>query len=160
MSTSHIVQQGEHLSSIAHDYGFQAYETIWNHSNNAQLRQKRGNANVLYPGDVLFIPDRVDKKVPAATGAMHHFQLIDAKLKLSVRVRDRAGKPMPNTECELEVDGQAYKLTTNAHGLVEKPIPATAKGGMFRVPELHLESPVQIGHLDPVDEQSGLAGRL
>jgi N-acetylmuramoyl-L-alanine amidase len=160
MSSSHTVKQGEHLSGIAQNYGFRNYEVIWNHPNNADLKKKRVNPNVLYPGDVLYIPDKVQKSHPVPTTAVHVFKVTVPTLKLSVIVRDRAGKPLPNTDCELEVEGEKYKLKTDANGLLEKPIPATAAAGTLRVPDLDLESPVQIGHLDPVDEKSGLAGRL
>jgi LysM repeat protein len=160
MSTSHTVQQGEHLSGIATKYGFRNYESIWNHGDNADLKTKRANPNVLYPGDVLVIPDKAQKTVNCATTAMHTFHLTMPKLKLRVIVRDRAGKPMPNTDCELEVEGEKYQLKTDANGLVEKPISPTAVNGALRVPQLQIESPIKIGHLDPIDEDSGLAGRL
>jgi LysM repeat protein len=47
MTTRYTVKQGDHLSSIAHEYGFPDYQTIWNHADNAQLKQKRKNPNVL-----------------------------------------------------------------------------------------------------------------
>src|SRR4051794_31646983 len=120
MSSSHMVQQGEHLSGIARQYGFRTYEVIWNHANNSQLRQKRVNPNVLYPGDVLFIPDKAQKTLEIATTAVHVFKVPIPKLKLRVVVRDRAGKPVPNTDCELEIEGENHKLKTDANGLVEK----------------------------------------
>ena len=160
MSTSHTVQQGEHLSGIAKKYGFRNYETIWNYGENADLKAKRKNPNVLFPGDELVIPDKEPKEVPCATTAMHVFNVTIPKLKLRVVVRDRAGKPMPNTECELEVEGEKETLQTNGDGLVEKLISVTARNGALRVPELQIESPIKIGHLDPIDEATGLTGRL
>jgi N-acetylmuramoyl-L-alanine amidase len=160
MSSSHTVAQGEHLSGIAQKYGFRTYEIIWNHANNASLKKKRVNPNVLFPGDVLFIPDKAQKTCSVPTAAVHVFKVKAPKLKLSLVVRDRAGKPMPNTDCELEIEGAKYKLKTNANGAVEKPISATAATGTLRVPGIDMESPVKIGHLDPVEEDSGLAGRL
>jgi N-acetylmuramoyl-L-alanine amidase len=160
MSFSHTVQQGEHLSSIAEKYGFRTYQTIWNHSDNAQLKNKRVNPNVLYPGDVLFIPDKTLRTEAIATGAVHVFQVMASNLRLSITIRDRAGKRLPNIACELEVDGQKIQLTTNGDGHVEQAIPRGAQGGTFRVPDLNIESPVKIGHLDPMEEKSGFAGRL
>jgi len=57
----HTVVQGEHLSSIAKKYGFSSYKTIWDHGQNADLKKKRQNPNVIFPGDRLFIPDKVEK---------------------------------------------------------------------------------------------------
>src|SRR5215471_3729102 len=97
MASSHTVAQGEHLSGIAEKYGFRNYEVIWNHGNNADLKKKRINPNVLYPGDVLYIPDKVQKSQAVPTTAVHVFKVTVPTLKLSVIVRDRAGKPLPDT---------------------------------------------------------------
>jgi N-acetylmuramoyl-L-alanine amidase len=82
MSGTHIVQEGEHLSSIAKRFGFRNFETIWEHPNNAELRQLREDAHVLNPGDALFIPDRELKKEQRPTGKAHIFQIDESPLFL------------------------------------------------------------------------------
>lgn len=160
MSKTHTIQQGEHLPGIAQKYGFRSYEVIWTHPKNADLKKRRVNPNVLYPGNVLFIPDKQEKTVGCTTAAVHSFQVKVPELKLSVIVRDRAGKPLANADCELEVDGAKYQLKSDGNGLVEKEISPAALGGTLRVPDLQIEAPLKIGHLDPLDETSGLAARL
>jgi len=160
MSSSYTIQQGDHLSSIAKTYGFRSYTVIWNHAQNAALKKKRVNPNVLFPGDVLFIPDKKPKDEDGETTAVHLFRLNVPKLKLRVVIRGRDSKPIPNANCELEIDGAKQQLQADGDGLVEKPIPATATGGTLRVPDFQIEAPIKIGHLDPIDEQSGLTGRL
>ena len=51
----HVVEQGECLSSLTQLYGFSDYRQIYYHPNNSELRRKRPNPNVLYPGDEVFI---------------------------------------------------------------------------------------------------------
>jgi hypothetical protein len=68
MSTNHVIEQGEHLSHLAAQYGFRDYLTIWDHPNNAALKDKRQNPNVLFPGDSVFIPDKEKKSVSRPTG--------------------------------------------------------------------------------------------
>jgi len=58
------------------------------------------------------------------------------------------------------VEGTVYKLTSNGKGLIEKEVPPTAQKGVLKVPDLDLEMPVKIGHLDPHDEDPGWQGRL
>ena len=57
MPVVHKVKQGECISSIAEDYGF-SWERIWNDLNNEELKQKRKDPNILYPGDEVVIADK------------------------------------------------------------------------------------------------------
>jgi N-acetylmuramoyl-L-alanine amidase len=155
---NHTVKQGEHLSSIAATYGFSDYRTIWDHGNNASLKQKRKNPNVLYPGDSLYIPDIQRKEVDCHTGAKHVFKLNAPELELWLVIRDCNHLPRPHTACTLKIDGASEKLTTDGDGVIHKMIPRTAKEGSVTVDEV--EIPIKIGNLDPVDTLSGQVGRL
>lgn len=160
MPTSYVVKQGDHLSSIAQQFGFADYRTIWNHADNSALRQKRKDPHTLYPGDTIQIPDKRQKNVNIATTAVHKFRLKDAPLMLRLVVRDFDHQPLANTPCELEVEGTVYKLTSDGQGKIETKIPKTAQSGVLRIPELELEIPVKVGHLDPLDEEEGWRARL
>src|SRR5450432_2358900 len=48
MPTCHIVEQGEHLSKIAADYGFRDSDTIWHYPDNAELKAKRKTPHILF----------------------------------------------------------------------------------------------------------------
>ncbi|MBI4950473.1 MAG: LysM peptidoglycan-binding domain-containing protein [Myxococcales bacterium] len=50
----YTVQPGDYLVKIAAEHGT-TWEAIWSHPANAELRQKRGSPDILYPGDVLAI---------------------------------------------------------------------------------------------------------
>jgi LysM domain len=91
--TSHTVEQGEHLSTIADRYGFVDYHIIWDYPANANLKKRRQNPNVLYPGDQLVIPDKQERKQSISTGKVHKFQFPTSKLRLIMIVRDVNGKP-------------------------------------------------------------------
>src|SRR5262245_17024459 len=160
MSQNYNVQQGDHIFSIAAKFGFRDYRIIWDDPKNATLKQKRVNPHVLFPGDIVFIPDKKEKTESIATTKVHRFKLNEETLKLRLVLRDFDNEPIPNVECELEVEGQVSKLKTNAKGMIEKEIPATAQKGVLKVPELGLELPVKIGYLDPNDEESGWKARL
>ena len=157
---SHTVCQGEHLSRIALQYGFRDGKLIWDHAQNAELKKKRVNPNVLHPGDVLFIPEKVQKTETRPTTDLHIFRVSSPKLMLRLVARDFDNKPIANTACELEVNGTKYPLTTNGEGRIEQAIPAAAETGVLRVPSLEMELPVKIGHLDPADEDTGWRQRL
>jgi hypothetical protein len=57
MADWHKIKQGETLSSIADQYGFLSYKTLYNDPQNAALRSKRPNLDILFPGDEIYIPE-------------------------------------------------------------------------------------------------------
>ncbi len=165
MSSYHTVAQGEHLSSIAKKYGFSSYKTIWDHSQNAELKNKRQNPNVIFPGDRLFIPDREEKTESRNTEKKHRFELKREKLKLRLVLEDLYEKPIANAKCELHVEGEQFKLTTDGQGKIERDIKPTDERVFLiiqdtQTPINEIVIPIKIGHLDPVDEVSGQKARL
>ena len=155
---THTVKQGEHISSIAEQYRFLDYRTIWDNPNNAALKQKRKNPNVLFPGDQLFIPDKQYKKVDRSTGQTHRFKIKAQTVMLRLVLRDLNSEPIANMPCKLEVEGKVYQLTTNAKGMIEQLIPKTAEAGKLSFSNFVI--PIKIGHLDPLEEISGWRARL
>jgi hypothetical protein len=157
---TYAAKQGDHISSIAKQFGFRDFLTIWNHPNNSALKKLRKNPNVLFPGDSVFVPDPLPKSEGRPTGAVHKFQIPNKKLKLRIVLRDFDNQPIPNANCSLEVDGTTYALTTTAKGLIECEIQPTSQDGVLKVPALDLEFPIKIGYLNPVAEDEGAKERL
>lgn len=152
MATIHIVEQGEYLSSIAKQYRFANYRTIYDHPQNAEFKRKRPNPNVIFPGDELFIPDKEERYESRSTEQRHRFRLKRPKLLLRIIVKDDEGRPFANAAYTLRVEDQIYKGTTNGKGLVQQEIPIGAVSGDLTLERSRLTWPLQIGHLDPVDE--------
>lgn len=73
MSIRHVVKRGECLSKIARQHGFRSHRTIYDHPDNAALRAKRPNPDLLFPGDVVVIPTRELREETIATTRTHHF---------------------------------------------------------------------------------------
>jgi N-acetylmuramoyl-L-alanine amidase len=154
----YTVKQGDCISSIAEGHGF-FWERIWNHPKNAELKTKRENPNVLAPGDVVFVPDKEEKEESCATGQRHTFRKkgVPAKLRLRLVEDD---KPRANEPYILEIDGVTFSGTTDGEGGIEHPIPPNAVKGKLLVGEKQEEFPLDLGHLDPVDEITGVQARL
>jgi hypothetical protein len=155
---SHTVQQGEHIAAIAARHGFFDYHSIWDHPDNAALKERRQNPSVLMPGDELVIPAKQTKHVACATGETHRFRIRTQPVLLRIVLRDLNSEPIADTACTLEVEGRKYELTTDADGLLEQAIPQTAREGELTFDRFTI--PIRIGHLDPVDELSGWRARL
>jgi hypothetical protein len=162
MPTCHIVKQGEHLSKIAHDYGFRDSNTIWNYPDNAGLKSKRKTPHILLPGDRLYIPDRNEKTETRPTDQLHHFIALGEKLQLNVKVKDVSDKPIANTPCDLQIGFTSYSLVTDSSGIIRHEIPRTTQTGRLVVHaadgEIQIE--IRIGSLDPLEEESGQRARL
>ena len=169
MSKTHFVVQGEYLSKIAHAYGFANFHTIWDAPENKELKEKRKNPNILYPGDKLVIPEKEIREEIRATEAKHKFELQEEKLMLRIELMDLNNKPAEGHECTLIVEGNPKEIKTKSDGMLEEEI-ATDNGvgkvqdrgkpdpkQPFRAP---LEIPLKIGHLDPEDKFSGQIARL
>jgi len=163
MTLEHTVKQGEGLTSIAQKYGV-SFEKIWNDPENDQLKRKRKNPNILYPGDVVYIPYKETKEELGVTETKHRFKLKKSIhiLRLAVEVSE-IGR-MANEAYELTIDNNIYKGITDADGMIKETLPADSKTGRLKVGEEVWE--LCIGWLNPIDRDtkdeglSGAQGRL
>ena len=57
MSTPYTVQRGDNLTKIANRHGFRNWRAIYDHPDNAGFKRLRSNPNLIYPGDVIQIPE-------------------------------------------------------------------------------------------------------
>jgi hypothetical protein len=157
------VKQGDCLASIAAKYGFSEWKTIYDHPNNADLKNKRKNPNALFPGDMVFVPDKEQKFEDGATGQSHSFTVQLPKTKLRLKLKDHEGKALSGKKYTLEVAGKSVEAKTGGDGLIDQPIPADAASGTLTVwmdDKTPLALTVNLGHLDPADEVSGAQSRL
>jgi len=165
MSTIHTIKQGEHLFRIAEENGFHDYHIVWDHPQNAELKKARENPNVLFPGDQVFIPDPELREESRSTDKNHKFQVNVETLQLRLVLEDIYEKPIADAPCDLLVEGDLHKLTSNGRGLVELQISAKAENAVLviksdQTPFQDVELPVKIGHLNPIDTPSGQLQRL
>lgn len=167
MSISHQVSKGECLSSIAAKHGFVDYRTIYDHADNAEFRKKRPNPNVIYPRDVIQIPDRKIKTVACATGQTHTFVVTRPKVMLRIKLADDEGNAFADKRYQLKVGSFTLDGRTGSDGLIEQPIPADAAHGelvFWLDDDDHtsegLSFPLELGDLDPPEEVSGAQARL
>lgn len=166
MAGTYTVKQGDHVPGLASRFGFPDFAKIWDHPNNAELKGKRKNPNVLFPGDTLYIPDRAEGVYPRPTELRHKFVSKRKPLKLTLILRDQYEQPIANAPCILQVDSKSNKLTSDGDGKVELEIPPSAAGAQLVIQDTEqtpyggITIPIKIGYLDPVDEVSGQKGRL
>src|SRR5690242_17148453 len=149
----YTLRQGDCLSSVAFQNGYFP-GTIWEHPNNDELRELRGDPNVLLPGDRLFLPDKDAKTTPCETGKRHRFvrRGVPARFRLQIA---NAGEPRPNLKYRLVIDGEIELTgTTNGDGVLDVPIPPDARHGVLTLEEDDTEYELSFGALTPVSEAS------
>lgn len=158
MGKSHVVEAGECVGSIAFANGFFP-RTIWEHPENADLRAKRKDPNVLLAGDVVQVPDLRSKEIPVAAGQSHKFVRRGVPERFRLQLR-RRGKPRADLRFELHVEGKVIEGRTDASGTLEAWIPPDAKEGELLLVETGERYRLALGKLDPVEELSGVQHRL
>lgn len=152
----HTAGENDCFINIADRFGF-SWKTLWNHPNNAELRQKRKDPYLLYAGDVVHVPDRELKEVARATEKRHRFKKITETVLLRLRLLED-GQPRKNLSYTLEVEGLTFKGKTDGNGKLEHKIPARATVGRLITAEDNYL--LDIGRLDPISEIAGVQQRL
>ena len=165
MGSYYTVVQGDYLSKIAKENGFPDYHVLWDHPNNAQLKQKRQNPSVLYPGDQVFVPDNEEKEESGNTEKRHTFVVNREPLKLRMVLEDIYEKPIANAQYALLIEADVTQNKTDGQGRIEADIPLDAHEAVLVIrgdetPFQDVAFPVKIGELDPVEEVSGQLARL
>lgn len=152
------VGEGESTSSIAKKRGF-FWETIWNHPENAELKAKRQDPNVLDPDDMIFIPEKRKNNFSKGTEQEHVFKLKGEPCKIKIKMM-KFGKPRANEDYIIELNGELTRGKTNGDGEIEHFIPGeTATGELIFSDGLEVY-PLRIGYLNPVDTIKGIQQRL
>jgi hypothetical protein len=163
MSSTHVVQQGDCMNTIANDAGFFWY-TIWNHSGNAELRAQRANPNILEAGDKVFVPDKREKEESGVTEFRHTFRLLGIPVRFYVRLLDFDGSPRPKLPYTLDVDGDSIDGVSDDDGVISRIIKYASKKAKLTVRDPQMDEDEKyeflLGYLTPVDDIKGWQARL
>jgi hypothetical protein len=153
-----VLQQGEGVSSVGYQEGFFP-GTLWEHPSNAALRARRSNPNALMPGDVLTVPDLRPKQLSVPTGAKHTFRRKGVPAVFALQVFD-GDTPRARQRYELDVDGKVLRGSTDGDGKLFEYVAPDAKRGRLTIGEDEERFVILFGHLDPLEELTGVQKRL
>lgn len=189
MAEDYVIKPGDCVLSVAQERGF-LWQTVWKHPKNQPLARQRQDPNVVMPGDVLHLPDRVQKEEPGGTEEKHVFRTKGRKARLRLRltrsVLDETlsqhapaapgefiepAQEAPEVEPE---DGVPYALyvdgalvargETDQDGMVDETLPPHAKLGRLVLNPGGGTSErimdLNLGHMDPLEETVGVCKRL
>ena len=119
----HTIKKGECLSSISAARNLADWRKIYFHSNNQELRRKRPDPNIVYPGDVVFIPDRESGMEPGATESRHRFRMKSTEAFLRVRILNEDGEAVANQLYRLIMDQERFEGRTDGNGKIDNELP-------------------------------------
>jgi N-acetylmuramoyl-L-alanine amidase len=159
----HVVQQGDHIGSIAHQYGVSDAPRIWHAPENKQIRTQRTNPNVLMPGDQITVPGIAVHEIVRPTDTTHRLVVKEpATALLRLRLIDEKREPIADGPYEVRENGRTVTTGVLSSGNLECRIPASAKEVtlVFQADGVQIEQLVRVGALDPVGELSGIQARL
>ena len=159
----HVVDQGDWISKIANWYGFPKWESIWNDPDNAALREKRPDPNLIYPGDRVYIPSVSPKEATGSTAQRHRYRLQGGTITFNLTLVDQAGEPRPGVRYKLSVGCEGsetlvFNKETDNDGLITHTIPKASTTGWLEVDNQVIQ--LDLGHLDPIETVSGYQARL
>jgi hypothetical protein len=160
MTKQRVVRHGECLATIAEAEGLLPI-TIWEHPDNAGLRERRRDGQVLLAGDVLAIPNVQSGVARCATGAKHTFQrkAVPTPFELRVVSNGRRRVELPYT---LRIGDRVERGATDATGTLRTWLPRDARRAhlSIEVDGTAHEYDIVLGGLDPINTPSGLRHRL
>jgi N-acetylmuramoyl-L-alanine amidase len=159
----HVVKQGECFASIAARYGFADAKTIYEDTQNAELRQRRPYSGVLCPGDEVFIPERKSKEASIRTGEVGRFVVQAPMRSVQLTLLDGEDKPIADAPFVVEGDGVTEVGETDGAGGLTVAVPATLRRAVLAAGGFRWE--LELGALDPLEGtpdggRSGVRGRL
>lgn len=116
----YTVKAGDCFSSIAKANGYYKYSTLFQHADNALLRQSRTNPNMLVAGDVVKVPPKRPKKVQLLLDSMRHLvihrELTDLRVYVSL-IDKTAGTPPASAS--FSGGGKSSAALPNGNGMLE-----------------------------------------
>lgn len=160
---THVVQPGECFLRIGAAYGFH-WKTLWEAPENADLKAKRGNPNILLPGDRVVIPELTARQESGATERVHSFRARNRTRFLRLRLQDPQGKPLAGQTVTLRVRApgadadRSEVVKTDGDGVLECRVPVDASEAELVVGDVSWA--LRLGSLAPRDTVEGLQGRL
>lgn len=155
MPTTHTVEQGDCIESIAARHGLRP-DTVWDDPGNEALREERARG-ALQPGDQLVIPDLRMRTQEVRTGATHRFRRRCVPATLRVRLRHE-GEPRANVEYQLQIDEERRMGKSDADGWIDEWIAPSTREVLLIIDGRRYQ--VRLGHVDPASTERGVRSRL
>jgi hypothetical protein len=158
MPIKHEVVPGDGMARIGLRYGFFP-DTLWSLPENAELREARGDPEMLLAGDVVHVPDRRPRAVSVPTGKVHRFRRKGVPARIELRLL-RQAEPRAGEAFTLDVDGVELSGVTDAEGWIREWVSPAACRVVISLGGGDERYTLDVGQLDPIDTVTGVQRRL
>ena len=152
----HRVVQGESVESIAHLAGH-LWQTVWEAAENAELRELRKSPHVVFPGDVVFVPDPEPRSESLATGRKHVMRRHGLPSELTLRFL-LDGEPRANAAYTFVVDDEERSGSTDGDGWLREKVHPLARRAEVRFTLEPEDDPDRVE--EPADDDAHHEGPL
>jgi hypothetical protein len=159
MPRTHVIRLGDSIVALAAKAGLHA-DTIWNHPENASLRELRPVPLHLKEGDRVYLPDVRPKTVSVATGKRHVFRRLGIPPTYTARILRHDGVPRKDEPFRAIVDGAEQRGMTDGEGVLQIFVPPSAREIVVVLERDGLELRLPLGSLAPIDTIEGVQMRL
>lgn len=159
----YVVKQGETIYHVAQRYGHEP-DHLWMFQKNEHLRQENRRKNILFPGDIVRVPDINVRRESASTERRHTYRVKSGPLT-QIRLRLLfESEPRKDARCTLLINEAHIPRTeieskTDSDGIVEFDVPSQSTNGLLQV-ENDEAYQLRFNYLNPINETSGVQQRL
>ncbi len=155
----YVIRQGDYLTKLAHVMGFDA-TTVWNDPKNEALREKRPDWNLLYPGDILWVPSGPNhRRLPIRAGGHNRYIARIPRVFVALRITI-GGEPLTKEPFRILGLGDPVEGETDEKGYLHAGLPVHLREIEVLLPSRDRTLRLRVGDLDPVDTVGGLKKRL
>lgn len=155
----YVVKQGDYLTRLAYEMGFEA-EEVWTHTLNDELRGRRAHGDILLPGDVLYVPEPQRPEHSIEPEVVNRYCGWRPQTPVNLMLKDEAGT-LANARCTIEGLGpDLVEGHTDEEGRLCLNVPLYVREVRLVFPEREFVCSVLLGYMDPLTEPSGVLERL
>jgi hypothetical protein len=155
----YTIRNGDSVDSLCFARGLFP-ESVWDHAENSQLKNLRKDRSVLLEGDVLFLPEIILKHEDAATDTRHPYRRKAVPAEIAFKLLDERNEPRANVPYILRIDSQNFDGKTDSGGEIRFLVPPDARSAKIEIPDTGEVFDLGVGHMDPIDTDSGVSLRL
>jgi hypothetical protein len=154
------------LPTIAREKGFSRWQTIWDFAGNAALKELRGNAHILFPGDEVSIPSKL-ARVAEVQGGKAEYVVLSAPEVLRVRFAEfesMDGEPVL-FRATPDAGNDLFEGELADDGTLEIELPPDATQVTVELfcgdgDDPFVTYELDVGGMDPLTEITGIQARL